>query len=69
MTGFIEVTEKQENSKVLCPTARISAVLETKDGVFIETGIDTDGESTGILVKETFAEVKEKMKNSFISEA
>jgi len=43
--------------------------LETKDGVFIETGIDTDGESTGILVKETFAEVKEKMKNSLISEA
>ncbi len=69
MTGFIEVTEKQENSKVLCSTARISAVLETKDGVFIETGIDTDGESTGILVKETFAEVKEKMKNSLISEA
>lgn len=69
MTGFIEVTEKQENSKVLCLTARISAVLETKDGVFIETGIDTDGESTGILVKETFAEVKEKMKNSLISEA
>lgn len=69
MTGFIEVTEKQENSKVLCLMARISAVLETKDGVFIETGIDTDGESTGILVKETFAEVKEKMKNSLISEA
>ncbi|MGN1052013.1 MAG: hypothetical protein ACI4SH_01325 [Candidatus Scatosoma sp.] len=64
MKGFIEVTERHGNSKVLCPINKITAVMDTGNGVFIETGTDNDGESTGILAKESFAEIKDKIHNN-----
>ncbi len=45
MKGFIEVTECMENCAVLCPIGKITAVIDTGDGVFIETGFDGRGKA------------------------
>ena len=61
MKGFIEVTECMENCAVLCPIGKITAVIDTGDGVFIETGFDGWGKSTGICVTESYENIKEKL--------
>ena len=61
MKGFIEVTECMENCAVLCPIGKITAVIDTGDGVFIETGFDGWGKSTGICVTERYENIKEKL--------
>lgn len=62
MKGFIEVIENESGLKVLCPVSKILSVVEGEDGfVFIETGFDGSAESSGIVVRETFDEVKRKL--------
>lgn len=62
MKGFIEVTDYDGGMKVLCPIHRITGIVCDANGdVFIEMGTDMDGESSGILVCESFDEVKAKI--------
>ena len=62
MKGFIEVTENESGLKVLCPVSKILSVLcGENDIVFIETGFDGSAESSGIEIRETFDEVKQKL--------
>lgn len=61
MKGFIEVTERMENYSVLCPVGKITAVIDMDDGVFIETGFDGRGKSTGICVTESYENIKQKL--------
>ena len=62
MKGFIEVTESESGLKVLCPVSKIlSVVCDETGGVFIETGFDGSAESSGIEVRETFDDVKQKL--------
>ena len=61
--GFIEVTENVSGLRVLCPVSKILSIVESTDGlVFIETGFDGSAESSGIEVRESFCEVKRKLK-------
>lgn len=57
---FIEVTEIG-GSKVLVRTEKILSVLQEKNGTFIETGVNDKGVSTGIMVCENYAEIKNKI--------
>ena len=62
MKGFIEVTDYEYGFKILCSIDKIISVANnTNKGVFIETGFDSGGISSVVLVKETFGEVKEKI--------
>lgn len=64
MKYFIEVTEANERNKVLCPIGKIMAVVDLgRDGAFIETGFDKDGESSGICTVESYSEIKLKLFN------
>ena len=65
MKRFIEVTEKYSGSKILTAIDRIMNVILNDDGiVFIETGLDSRGKSTGIVVSETYGEIKQKLRES-----
>ena len=62
MKGFIEVTESESGVKVLCPVSKIlSVVCDEMGSVFIETGFDGSAESSGVVVRETFDEIKQKL--------
>lgn len=62
MRGFIEVTDYDGGMKVLCPIQKITGIVCDGDGsVFIEMGTDKGGESSGILVCESFDEIKAKL--------
>lgn len=59
MKGFIEVTDYDGGMKVLCPIEKITAIVNDENfGVFIEMGIDGKGESSGIVVMESYEEIK-----------
>lgn len=58
--GFIEVTEIG-GCKVLVRIGKILSVLEDNDGTFIEMGVNDKGVGIGILVSETYAEIKQKI--------
>lgn len=60
MKGFIEVT-LSGGEKALCPVRLISGVVEDNDGVFIETGTDNKGKSTGMFVAESYENIKQKL--------
>lgn len=60
MKGFIEVT-LSGGEKVLCPVRLISGVVKDDDGVFIETGTDGKGKSTGMFVAESYENIKQKL--------
>ncbi len=63
MKSFIEVTDYDGKMKVLCPVGKITGIVCDGDGsVFIEMGTDGKGESSGILVCESFDEIKNKIK-------
>ena len=62
MAKFIEVTEIW-GAKVLLNVEKIMSVFDELDGVFIEVGLDKDGESIGISVSESYAEIKNKIQN------
>lgn len=62
MKGFIEVTESESGVKVLCPVSKIlSVVCDESGSVFIETGFDGSAESSGVVIRESFDEVKQKL--------
>lgn len=62
MRGFIEVTNNLDGLKILFPVDMITGVICNEDGsVFVETGYDGEGLSSGIAVEESFDEIKEKL--------
>lgn len=62
MKGFIEVTDYDGGMKVLCPIHKITGIVCDGDGsVLIEMGTDSCGESSGILVCESFDAIKAKI--------
>lgn len=59
---FIEVTDYDRDVKYLVSVDKITTVACDKKGtVFIETGTDGDGESSGVFVAESFDEIKRKI--------
>lgn len=65
MKNFLEVTEFENGLKVLVPIGKITCIVCDGDGsVFIEMGTDKDITSSGILVTESFDEIKNKLKES-----
>ena len=67
MKGFIEVTDYDGGRKVLCPISKITGIVYDSDGVFIEMGVDGEGVSSGILVCESFDEIKAKIRQCEVS--
>ena len=62
MKGFIEVTDYDGGMKVLYPVSKITAIdCDASGDVFIEMSVDGDGVSSGILVCESFDEIKAKI--------
>lgn len=65
MKDFIEVTSFDGGMKVLCPINKITGIIcDGDNSVFIEMGVDGKDVSSGILVTETFDEIKEKIRQS-----
>ena len=60
MDKFIEVTEIG-GSQVLVRIGKILSVLQERNGTFIETGANDKGVSIGIMVRESYAEIKQKI--------
>lgn len=62
MDCFLEVTEKFEKIKVCVPLKNIKSVSSEKDGTcFIETGTDSEGNSTGIYCDELYSQIVIKL--------
>ncbi len=62
MKRFIEVTDCDGGMKVLVPIGKVTGIVCTAKGhVFIEMGTNEDRTSSGILVEESFEEVKRKI--------
>ena len=65
MKGFIEVTEYDGEMTILIPVGRITGIVrDSKSDVYIEMGTNGDTTSSGVLVQESFEEVKLKIKQS-----
>lgn len=65
MKDFIEVTDYDGGMKVLLPISKITAVVCDDDGsVFVELGMNSKGDSSGLLITESYGEIKEKIKES-----
>lgn len=59
---FIEVTDYDRDVKYLVSVDKIITVACDKKGtVFIETGTDLDGESSGLFIAESFDDIKKKI--------
>lgn len=59
MKRFLEVTDIDSNLNYLVPIDKITGIVQDGKGkVFIEMSTANDGESSGILVKESFDEIK-----------
>ena len=60
--SFIEVTDYDGGFKVLVPIAKITGIVSDFDGsVYIEMGTNGSECSSGVLVAESFDEVKQKL--------
>ena len=65
MKSFIEVTDFDGEMKVLLPVSKITAIGCDDDGsVFVELGMNSKGDSSGLLITESYGEIKEKIKES-----
>lgn len=66
MKNFIEVTNYDGKTNVLVPIDKITGIVRDGEGcVFIEMGASgNDGVSSGILVAESYEEIKRKIKES-----
>ena len=65
MKSFIEVTDFDGEMKVLLPVSKITAIVCDDDGsVFVELGLNNKGDSSGLLIMESYGEIKEKIKES-----
>ena len=63
LKGFIEVTEYESGLRVLCPVSKILSVVCDKDGgVFIELDVDGKLDSSGVLVRESYDDIKSKLR-------
>lgn len=63
MKGFIEVTDYDGGMRVILPVDKITSIVCDKaKSVFIEMGVDNKGVSSGILVTESYEEIKRKLK-------
>lgn len=59
---FIEVTDYDRDVKYLVSVDKITTVAcDNKGTVFIETGTDLDGESSGLFIAESFDEIKNQI--------
>ncbi len=59
---FIEVTDYDRDVKYLVSVDKIMTVAcDEKGTVFIETGTDLDGESSGLFIAESFDEIKNQI--------
>ena len=66
MKGFLELTmwdKGKAREKCMVPVRLITAIVEDKDGTFVETGRDEKGEGTGIFAADSYEEVKQKIIN------
>ena len=62
MKGFIEVTDYDGGMRVILPVDKITSIVCDKaKSVFIEMGVDNKGVSSGILVTESYEEIKRKL--------
>lgn len=62
MKGFIEVTDYDGGMRVILPIDKITSIVCDKaKSVFIEMGVDNKGISSGILVTESYEEIKQKL--------
>lgn len=62
MKGFIEVTDYDGGIRVILPVDKITSIVCDKEkSVFIEMGVDNKGISSGILVTESYEEIKQKL--------
>ena len=62
MKGFIEVTDYDGGMRVILPVDKITSIVCDKaQSVFIEMGVDNKGISSGILVTESYEEIKQKL--------
>lgn len=62
MKGFIEVTDYDGGMRVILPVDKITSIVCDKSkSVFIEMGVDNKGISSGILVTESYEEIKQKL--------
>ena len=65
MKGFIEVTEFDGGMTIIIPIGKITAIVcDGKGDVYIEMGTNGDTTSSGVLVQDSFEEVKRKIKQS-----
>lgn len=64
MKGFIELTECESGCKVLYALSKIQAVVSDGVDIFIETGMDGKGKSTGAFVRECFEDIKAKIEQA-----
>lgn len=65
MKDFIEVTDYDGGMKVLLPISKITAVVCDDDGsVFVELGMNSKGDSSGLLITESYGDIKKKIKES-----
>ena len=65
MKKFIEVTNYDGGMKVLVLIGKITGIVCDGDGsVFIEMGTNENETSSGILVTESYDEIKKKLKES-----
>ena len=63
MKGFIEVTDYDGGMRVILPVDKMTSIVCDKaKSVFIEMGVDNKGISSGILVTESYEEIKQKLK-------
>lgn len=62
MKGFIEVTDYDGGMRVILPVDKITSIVCDKaKSVFIEMGVNNKGISSGILVTESYEEIKQKL--------
>ena len=58
MNEFIIVTDKETGQRVILPLNKFLSILEVDNGnCFIETSINNEGTSTGIVTEESFEEI------------
>ena len=60
MKGFIEVTDKTDNTKLLLPVDKIVDVqCETDGSTFIDMVVNSRGETLGVATVETYDTIKQ----------
>ena len=67
MKGFIEVTDYDDDVTFFLPVGKITGIIrDNKGDVFIEMGTNGDTTSSGVLVRESFGEVKLKLEEALV---